>query len=283
MFKEQVNLSANNNKKLSLIDSIDKKSKRFLLFNNFEKINKKGDSLTTRKISVLKEKIKYDLNKSRNKNYKSHDNKNHCLYGKECIYYNKYIKLKKEIDSILNINNKLNLFIKSLYISLQQKTKDYQYLMKENSFLKKELSKINGLNQRDILKNKNDFRINKLNISNNYTNNNFNKDIKSYSSKKRKNVYLNNIDKNSIYNNESKKQEISSISSSDSNNMENTSFFKEKQNKTYNQNQILFKNIINESINNYNKYSSTNNPINLKTNTSNNINKRNSIINKKKK
>ena len=293
MNKEQQNLSSNKKKKISLIDKLDQNSKRYLLLNNFEKINRRRDSLTTRKINVIEEKIKYGLNTSRNKNYKSNDIKNHCLYGKECIYYKKYIKLKKEIDSILNINSKLNLFIKSLYVSFHQKTKDYQYLMKENTILKKELSKLNGLNQKEILKNKNEFRVTKLNISNNKNNNNINKDVKSFFSKKPKiinmdNIYkISNTPKNKIsnFNRENKKQEISSLSSSDNSNsiMESTSFFKEvKKNKTYNQNQKIFKDINNKPNKNCNKLSSSNNPVDLKTQPSKDMNKRNSIIYKRK-
>ena len=46
----------------------------------------------------------------------------------------KIYEIKKEIDSIINTYNKLNLFNKSLFTSLQQKSKDCQYLMKENVY-----------------------------------------------------------------------------------------------------------------------------------------------------
>ena len=71
---------------------------------------------------------------SKIKKVHNNDNDIHCSYGKQCIYYQKFMELKKEIDSIINTYNKLNLFNKSIFASLQQKSKDCQYLMKENVY-----------------------------------------------------------------------------------------------------------------------------------------------------
>ena len=108
-----------------------------------------------RKINLIEEKLKSEPNTSKSKTLKSFDINNcPCSLGKQCSYYNKYLKLKKELDKILNSNKRLILFNKSLYSSLKQKSKDYTYLMKENSLLKKAIFKINGVTYNELVKNK---------------------------------------------------------------------------------------------------------------------------------
>ena len=251
MFTDEKNQDVNKKKRISLVDSLDTSKKKYLLLDNFEKIYRRSNVLTTQKINVIEEKLKTDSNTSRTKMHKSNDAKNHCLFNKECIYYKKYIKLKKEIDNIISINSKLNLFNKSLYLSLQQKKKDYQYLIKENNILKKAILKLNGLTYKEILKHKfKDIRNNSnqiyyrnnININNTYNINNTNNKLKKYSfnfNKKRINdkLYENsNIPKNSnnIYNIDNKK--INSSSSSDSlssKDLEGSYFKNNKINESY--------------------------------------------------
>ena len=265
------------NRRISLVDSLDTNSKKYLLLDNFEKLYKKRDSLTTRKINVIEEKLKNDSFTSRFKKLKFQDNNNHCLYGKECIYYKKYMKLKKEVESILNANNKLYLFNKSLFSSLEQKTKDYQYLMKENSVLKKALMKLNGISYNELIKNKiKDFKTNSnilqyRNINNN-NDNKLNNYINTYStnySKRKNRDNLNNINKynkqknesNKININENEKKNNNKLDLSSSDTSLDNSFF--KNNKSYN----LIKKFNNKNISenkNKNKILSLTNPSNIK-------------------
>ena len=261
MKKEQNSQYLKIKKRLTLADTLDPNKKRYLLLDNFENIYRRSDVLSTQKINVIEEKIKTDSNTSRTKLHKSNDINNHCLFKKECIYYKKFKKLKKEIDNILNINKKLNLFNKSLYLSLQQKTKDYQYLMKENSLLKKAILKLNGLTYKEILKNKfKDFRNTSKNIYykkiQNTSNNNSNIiKLKNYSlNYKKRNLYekltkYNNKQKNTktIYTDNKKVNTSRSSDSLGSKDLEG-SYFK---NVTH-ESQNFIKKMKNKSNNNYN-------------------------------
>ena len=142
-------------KSISIMEKLNKNTEKFSLLNNFENLYRNRLSLTTRKINLIEEKLKSEPNTSKSKTLKSFDvNNYHCSLGKQCTYYNKYLKLKKELDKILNSNKRLMLFNKSLYSSLKQKSKDYTYLMKENSLLKKAIFKINGVTYNELVKNK---------------------------------------------------------------------------------------------------------------------------------
>ena len=184
---------------------------------------------------------------------------------KNIYNYKKFMKLKKEIDSIMNTYNKLNLFNKSLFASLQQKSKDCQYLMKENSILKKAILKLNGLTYKKLIKNKiKDFKMNKKINANKFiykteylNNNNINININiniecrsSYISKKAKQKEMNKNNYNtnypSIHNtiNDNKKISNSSIvSSHNSDNSDNSFFNKIKKkninNKTYYKKKVI--------------------------------------------
>ena len=266
-------------RRLSLIEKPN--SKRFLLLNNFENLCRETGFLTTRKISLMEEKYKTDSNTPKNKKIVINDNiinnndsnDKHCAYGKQCLYYKKYMKLKKEIDSLINTNSKLNLFNKSLFESLHQKSKDYQYLMKENSILKKAIMKLNGITYNDLLKNKiKDFKTNTniLRIKNkkliNYEK--IKNNIKYHSSNISKKIIQKEIYKYSNYptnpntiNDNKKINSNSSISidnSNSSNNSDNSYFHNiKKKNISYNINQSLaYKN--NSQINNIKNLSSTN-------------------------
>ena len=265
-------------RRLSLIENPN--SKRFLLLNNFENLCRETGSLTTRKISLMEEKYKTDSNTPKiqkiviNDNNNNNDNNNkHCIYGKQCLYYKKYMKLKKEIDSVINTNSKLNLFNKSLYASLQQKSKDYQYLMKENSILKKAIMKLNGITYNELLKNKiKDFKTNTniLRIKNrkiiNYEK--IKNNIKYHSSNISKKIKQKEIYKYSNYptnpntiNDNKKINNYSSISSNNSNSSNNSdnSYFNNIKKKTisYNINKSLtYKN--SSKVNNLKNLSSTN-------------------------
>lgn len=143
-------------KDLNALEKIKENPEKFSLLNSLGNLYKNRVSLTTRKISLIEEKLKSEPNTLKSKTYKSIEiNKNNnCPFGNKCAYYNKYIKLKKEIDKIISSNNRLILFNKSLFASLHQKSKDYQYLMKENSLLKKVIFKINGITFNELIKNK---------------------------------------------------------------------------------------------------------------------------------
>ena len=142
-------------KSINIMEKLNKNTEKFSLLNNFENLYRNRLSLTTRKINLIEEKLKSEPNTSKSKTLKSFDINNYpCSLGKQCAYYNKYLKLKKELDKILNSNKRLILFNKSLYSSLKQKSKDYTYLMKENSLLKKVIFKINGVTYNELVKNK---------------------------------------------------------------------------------------------------------------------------------
>ena len=142
-------------KSINIMEKLNRNTEKFSLLNNFENLYRNRLSLTTRKINLIEEKLKSEPNTSKSKTLKSFDINNYpCSFGKQCTYYNKYLKLKKELDKILNSNKRLMLFNKSLYSSLKQKSKDYTYLMKENSLLKKAIFKINGVTYNELVKNK---------------------------------------------------------------------------------------------------------------------------------
>lgn len=140
-------------KSINIMEKLNRNTEKFSLLNNFENLYRNRLSLTTRKINLIEEKLKSEPNTSKSKTLKSFDINNYpCSFGKQCTYYNKYLKLKKELDKILNSNKRLMLFNKSLYSSLKQKSKDYTYLMKENSLLKKAIFKINGITYNELVK-----------------------------------------------------------------------------------------------------------------------------------
>jgi len=143
-------------KEVDISEKIKANSEKFSLLNSLGNLYKNRVSLTTRKISLIEEKLKSEPNAFKSKTYKSLEiNKNNnCPFGNQCAFYNKYIKLKKEIEKVISSNNRLILFNKSLFSSLHQKSKDYQYLMKENSLLKKVIFKINGITYNELIKNK---------------------------------------------------------------------------------------------------------------------------------
>ena len=174
------NLNIHERRHASLVNSLESNSQKYLL-NNFEQLYKKSQSLTTRKINAIEAKLKKDSSNSRTKKYKISDNNNHCLFGKECIYYKKYIKLKKELDSIINTNNKLNLFNKSLFASLEQKAKDYKYLLEENTVLKKAIMKLNGISYNELIKHRiKDFKANSNILKNKFIKNNNSGKLNNY-------------------------------------------------------------------------------------------------------
>ena len=236
-------------KRLSLIETPN--SKQFLLLNNLDKLYRDTGSLTTRKINLIEEKYKTESNSSKIKRIVVNNNNNQCIYGKQCLYYKKFMNLKKEIESVINTNTKLSLFNKSLFASLKQKAKDYQYLMKENSILKKAIMKLNGITYNELLKNKikdfktntNILRIKNKIISNNDTIKNSFKNHSLNISKKIKQKEIikysnsptnpNSINTNNLNNNK-KINNDSSISSNESNS--NNSYFNKmkKNKKSYN-------------------------------------------------
>ena len=156
MLTNSQNYKSPSQKEVDISEKIKVNSEKFSFLNNLGNLYKNRVALTTRKISLIEEKLKSEPNALKSKTYKSLEiNKNNnCPFGKQCAYYNKYIKLKKEIDKIISSNNRLILFNKSLFTSLHQKSKDYQYLMKENSLLKKVIFKINGITYNELIKNK---------------------------------------------------------------------------------------------------------------------------------
>lgn len=156
MLTNSQNFKSPPQKEINTSEKVKANSEQISLLNSLGNLYKNRVSLTTRKISLIEEKLKSEPNAFKSKTYKSLEvNKNNnCPFGNQCVYYNKFIKLKKEIDKIISSNNRLILFNKSLFTSLHQKSKDYQYLMKENSLLKKVIFKINGITYNELIKNK---------------------------------------------------------------------------------------------------------------------------------
>ena len=147
-------LKTTSSKNLNIEENINSDSKKLLMFNNIENFYRNRVRLSTRKLSLIEERLKTEPNSSRIKPLKLTNLNNNCNNEKQCIYYKKYIKLKKEFDNFINSNNKLVLFNNSLFGALLQKIKDYKYLMNENSLLKKALFKINGITYNDLIKSK---------------------------------------------------------------------------------------------------------------------------------
>ena len=154
MITDSPNLKLTSSKDLNTTESVNSDSKKILNFNNIENFYRNKGRLSTRKLSLIEERLKSEPNNSRIKPLKINNLNGHCINGKNCVYYKKYINLKKEIDNIINSNNKLTLFNNSLFITLIQKIKDYKLLMKENTLLKKALFKINGTTYHQLIKNK---------------------------------------------------------------------------------------------------------------------------------
>ena len=154
MQKESPNIKITSHKNLNLHENFKIESKKILMMNNLDNLYKQKINLSSRKISLIEEKLKSEPNNSKNKTFKPNDNNNHCEYGKQCLYYKKYMKMKKDFENLINSNNKLILFNKSLFGLLTQKSKDYKLLMDENSLLKKALFKINGITYNELIKNR---------------------------------------------------------------------------------------------------------------------------------
>ena len=298
-------------KNLKLSNDLDINQNNYLLVDNLENIYGKRASLSTRKINLLEERLKTDTNISRNKKLKiPNSNNNNCIHRKDCTYYKKYIKLKIEVENFLNFNKKLNLYNKSLFKSLEQKSKDFKNLLEENTLLKKALMKLNGITYNDLIKMKiKDFKINSYifrnkNISYEQKNNkhiiinsteshktnkifkpNKPENIKKYSNNPTSSntIIANNENKNENKNENQKENNIpdlnfSKSSSSDDNSFEDSYFknIKEKKSEIFNK---QLSNITNNSLNNNFKRLSLNNSIHFKNQqTSNLYNKRNSII-----
>ena len=174
-----------------------------MLYNSFKNLLNKNNNLREKdkiksKLSLFSKEQKSNKKinfpkKAFSNELKKDDDLNECILNKNCPYYNKYIKLNTEIESLFSSREKLKTINHSLYLAFSEKNQIYKEVKEENNYLRALVYKLTGLKFSEIMKNKISYNYND-NSKDNYTiQNKSNKTYINTDSNKRSQNKLNKI------------------------------------------------------------------------------------------